>query len=88
MTDLTTTQMAGGLLDEFVRQYCAELEQLNYDRATISLYRRSIMRLRERMIEHGVALDALTPDIATELVLRADSHGDRRPLCCRARNRH
>jgi hypothetical protein len=28
MTDLTTTQMAGGLLDEFVRQYCAELEQL------------------------------------------------------------
>ena len=28
MTDLTTTQMGGGLLDEFVRQYCAELEQL------------------------------------------------------------
>jgi hypothetical protein len=28
MTDLTTTQMSGGLLDEFVRQYCAELEQL------------------------------------------------------------
>ena len=28
MTDLTTTQMAGGLLDEFVRQYCAQLEQL------------------------------------------------------------
>jgi hypothetical protein len=28
MTDLTTTQMAGGLPDEFVRQYCAELEQL------------------------------------------------------------
>jgi hypothetical protein len=27
-TDLTTTQIAGGLLDEFVRQYCAELEQL------------------------------------------------------------
>ena len=83
MTDLlTTVQMAGGLIDECVRQYCAELEQLNYDRATISLYRQSIMRLRERMIEHGVALDALTPDIATELVLRADSHGDRRPLCC------
>ena len=28
MTDLTTTQIAGGLLDEFVRQYCAELEHL------------------------------------------------------------
>jgi hypothetical protein len=28
MTDLTKTQMAGGLLDEFVQQYCAELEQL------------------------------------------------------------
>ena len=28
MTDLTTTQMAGGLLDEFVRQYLRELEQL------------------------------------------------------------
>ena len=28
MTDLTKTQMAGRLLDEFVRQYCAELEQL------------------------------------------------------------
>ena len=28
MTDLTTTQMAGGLLDEFVRQYRVELEQL------------------------------------------------------------
>ena len=28
MTDPTTAQMAGGLLDEFVRRYCAELEQL------------------------------------------------------------
>jgi integrase len=79
MTDPTTAQMAGGLLDEFVRQYCAELQQLNYGRATISIYRRSITRLRDLMIEHGVALDALTPDIAAELVLRADWHGDRQP---------
>jgi hypothetical protein len=26
MTDLDNTQMAGGLLDEFVRQYCDEPE--------------------------------------------------------------
>ena len=79
MTDSTTAQMAGGLLDEFVRRYCAELQQLNYGRATIGIYRRSITRLRDLMIEHGVALDALTPDIAAELVLRADRHGDRQP---------
>jgi hypothetical protein len=30
MTDSTTEQMAGVLLDEFVRQYCTKLEQLNY----------------------------------------------------------
>jgi hypothetical protein len=78
MTDLTTAQMAGGLIDEFVRKYCAELEQVNYGRATISVYRRSITRLRELMVEHGVALAALTPEIAAELILRADWHGDRR----------
>ena len=30
MTDSTTEQVAGVLLDEFVRQYCTKLEQLNY----------------------------------------------------------
>ena len=74
MTDSTTEQVAGVLLDEFVRQYCTKLEQLNYGRATISVYRRSITRLRQPMVEHDVALDALTPDIAAELVLGADWH--------------
>jgi site-specific recombinase XerD len=77
MTDPTTEQMTGGF-DELVRQYCAELEQLNYGRATISVYRRSITRLRELMVEHDVVLDALTPDIAAELLLCGDWHGDRR----------
>ena len=79
MTNSTTARITGGLLYEIVGQYCVELEQLNYGRATISVYRRSITRLRELMVEHDVALDALTPDIAAELVLGADWHGDRRP---------
>jgi len=70
MTDPTTAQMADGLLDEFVRRCCAELRQLNYGRATITIYRRSITRLRELMIEHRIALDALTPDVAAELATR------------------
>jgi integrase/recombinase XerD len=78
MTRSTTGQMTSGLLDELVEQYCVELVQLNYGRATINVYRRSITRLRELMIEHDVALDTLTPDIATELVVCADWHGDRR----------
>jgi len=79
MTDSPTEQMAGVLLDEFVRQYCTKLERPNYGRATISVYRRSIARLRQLMVEHDVALHALTPDIVAELVLGADWHGDRRP---------
>ena len=31
------------------------------------------------MVEHDLALDALTPDIAAEPVPGADWHGDRRP---------
>src|ERR1700726_1465780 len=46
MTDSTTARITGGLLYEIVGQYWVELEQLNYGRATISVYRRSITRLR------------------------------------------
>jgi site-specific recombinase XerD len=61
-----------------MEQYRVELERLNYGRATINIYLRSIRRLRSLMEHQGVALDQLTPDIAAELVLRADWRGDRR----------
>jgi integrase/recombinase XerD len=77
MINSTTAQMAGEPLDGLVEQYRAELERLNYGRWTINAYLRSIRRLSGLMIEHGVALDDLTPDVAAELVLRADWHGDR-----------
>jgi hypothetical protein len=78
MTGSTRKQITGGLFDKLAEQYCIELEQLKYGHATISVYRRSITRLGELMAENNVALDALTPDSAAELVLGADWHGDRR----------
>lgn len=77
MINSTTAQMAGDRLDGLVEQYRAELERLNYGRWTINAYLRSIRRLSRLMIEHDVALDDLTPDIATDLVLRADWRGHR-----------
>jgi integrase/recombinase XerD len=78
MTDPTTARTKGELFDALVDQYRVELERLNYGRATINAYLRSIHRLRQLMEEHRVALGELTPDIAAELVLRGDWHGDRR----------
>src|SRR3954453_17136491 len=77
MINSTTAQIAGEPLDGLMEQYRAEVERLNYGRWTINAYLRSIRRLFGLMIEHGVALDELTPDIAAELVLRADWHGAR-----------
>jgi integrase/recombinase XerD len=78
MTESTRKQITGGLFDKLAEQYCVELEQLKYGRATIGIHRRSITRLGELMTENNVALDALTPDSAAKLVLGADWHGDRR----------
>jgi len=70
--------MTGGLPDDLVGQFYVELERLNYGRETINLYKRSIRRLSQLMVSRGLALDQLTPEIAAQLVLRADWHGDRR----------
>jgi integrase/recombinase XerD len=78
MTNSTRAQLTGGLPDELVGQFYVELERLNYGRETINLYKRSIHRLSQLMVSRGLALDQLTPEIAAELVLRADWHGDRR----------
>ena len=68
----------GGSLNELAGQYCIELERLNYGRETINLYLRSIRRLSQLMVSHSLALDQLTPEIAAELLLRTEWHGDRR----------
>jgi hypothetical protein len=78
MTNPTTARTTGELFDALVNQYCVELERLNYRRATINVYLRSIRKLGQLMDSHGVALDHLTPDSAAEVVLRADWRGDRR----------
>jgi integrase/recombinase XerD len=78
MTDPTTARMTGELLDALVELYRVELERLNYGRATINAYLRSIHRLRQLMEKHSVALGELTPDCAAELVLSGDWRGDRR----------
>lgn len=77
MTDRTTEPMTGQRLQVFIERYRVQLERLNYGRATINVYLRSIRRLRSLMEQQGVALVQLTPDIAGELVLRADWRGDR-----------
>jgi integrase/recombinase XerD len=77
MTNLPEEQLTDGPLDALVERYRAELKRLNYGRATISIYLRSIDRLCRLMEKHGVALDGLTPDMAAELVLSADRHCDR-----------
>ena len=79
MTHSTTAPMAGQRLQMLMEQYRVELERLNYGRATINVYLRSIRRLRSLMEHQDVALDQLTPHIAAKLVLRADWHGDRQP---------
>jgi len=79
MINSTTGQMAAEPLDGLLEQYLVELAGLNYDRWTIRIYAGAIERLFGLMAEHGVALNELTPDVAAELVLRADWLGDRRP---------
>jgi hypothetical protein len=78
MSDSTNASTTGGSLNELAGQYCVELERLNYGRETIKLYLRSIRRLSQLMVSHGLALDQLTPEIAAELLLRTEWHGDRR----------
>lgn len=73
MINSTIGEPLGGLLE----QYRAELERLNYSRWTIYAHLRSIRRLSGLIIERNVPLDELTPDIAADLVLRADCRGDR-----------
>ena len=77
MISPTTEEIAGEPLDGLVEQYRAELERLNYARWTINTYLRSIRRLCGLMIECGIALDELTPDIAAEIAERADCRSNR-----------
>ena len=78
MSDSTIASTTGGSFNEFAGKYCVELERLNYGRETINLYLRSIRRLSQLMVSHSLALDQLTPEIAAELLLRTEWHGDRR----------
>ena len=78
MTNQSGEQTAEQPLDVLAEQYRAELKRLNYGRATINVYLPTIRRLGQLSGRHGLPLDQLTPDIAAELVLRADWHGDRR----------
>ncbi|HLY89347.1 MAG TPA: tyrosine-type recombinase/integrase [Acetobacteraceae bacterium] len=64
-------------LDAIVAQYRAELARLNYVRGSINVYLRSIRRLFRLMEEQGVALGDLTPDVAADLVRRAQWRCDR-----------
>ena len=72
MTSLPADQVTDGPLGPHLERYRAELAQLNYGRATINVYLRSIRRLCRLVEEHGVALGELTPDFAP--------HGSRRDL--------
>jgi hypothetical protein len=80
MTKQSGEQTAEQPLDMLAEQYRAELKRLNYGRATINVYLRTIRKLGQLIGSHDLPLDQLTPDIAAELVLRADWHGDRRHL--------
>jgi hypothetical protein len=85
MSHSTIASTTGGSLNELAGQYCVELERLNYGRETINLYLRSIRRLSQLMVSHSLALDQLTPEIAAELLLRTEWHGDRRQYAGRRR---
>ena len=58
------------------RRCCVELERLNYGRQTINVYLRSIRRLSQLMVSHGLALDQLT-SIVTATRLRYASQAAR-----------
>ena len=78
MTNQSGEQTAEQPLDVLAEQYRAELKRLSYGRATINVYLRTIRKLGQLIGSHDLPLDQLTPDIAAELVVRADWHGDRR----------
>ena len=79
MTTMTTERATGEELDEFVANYCTELEQLGYSRSTIDTYLRAIKRLRELMEAHGITLGELTPELAAELLQHEATRVGRRP---------
>jgi hypothetical protein len=63
--------------DAIIAQYRAELVRLNYVRGSINVYLRSLRRLFRLMEEQGVVLGDLTPDVAADLVRRAQWRCDR-----------
>jgi hypothetical protein len=66
MTNRSWEQTAEQPLDVLAEQYRAELERLNYGRATINVYLRTIRKLGQLIGSHDLPLDQLTPDIAAE----------------------
>ena len=64
MTNRSWEQTAEQPLDVLAEQYRAELERLNYGRATINVYLRTIRKLGQLIGSHDLPLDQLTPDIA------------------------
>ena len=78
MTNQSGEQTAEQPLDVLAEQYRAELKRLNYGRATINVYLRTIRKLGQLIASHDLPLDQLTPDVAAQLILRGDWHGDRR----------
>lgn len=78
ITELATNT-TGVSLNKLLEQYRAELERLNYGRWTINTYGRVIQKLWRLMDTHGVALCALTPDRAAELIRHEVDRGSRRP---------
>ncbi len=77
MSDSKDEQLPGVQVDTIIARYRAELERLNYIRATINVYLRSIRKLFRLMDEHGVAIGDLTPAVAADLVLQAPWRCDR-----------
>ena len=77
MINVITERLPRQNFDMLVGRYRDELQQLNYSKATIRFYLKSIEQVRSRMIEDCVALSELTPDTAVDLVRGAKGRDDR-----------
>ena len=68
MRSTTASDAADEYLERLLDGYRAELERVNYSRATIEDYLRAVRRVWQIMHARGVRVGDLTPDLAGDLV--------------------
>jgi len=79
MTSTTASDAADEYLERLLDGYRAELERVNYSKATIEEYQGAVRRLWQIMRARGVRVVDLTPNLAGDLVRHEPTRVGRRP---------